>query len=258
MIPRWIRACVLAAVLVVATSACRLDVTVATTIEKNGSGRFALRFDVDRELAALARSAGRDTLESLCTVANELGRTGWTVNRSTAGGRLVLQLDRRFSGPDDLARALDDLGRCLSTTSGSTGRFFSLTTERSSSFLKAATSVEGKVDLSPAGLLAQSGLSADDRRRLQAFFGSGGSEFFGFLVSATLPGRVSSSAGDPRDVQGRTVTWKPRLGTVMTFRAASSAYKPAGAAAVGVPALLVVAIVVAAVVRRKRRARAPV
>jgi hypothetical protein len=252
---RIIRVAALGALLVVATAACRLDITATTSVGADGSGHFSLGFVVDKELADLARNAGQDTLSTLCDVASDLSARGWDVNRSTAGGGLRLELGRDFSGPEDLERALGELARCLSLKGGSGGRFFDLKVKRSSSLLRTTTAVEGSVDLTAAGLLSSSGFDASTRKQLQGFIEQTGNQFFQFSLGAKLPGGVSGTEGDPTSVDGGEVTWRPQLGRKLTFRASSSSYSPASFGILGGGLAGIAVIVAVAVVRR--RAAAP-
>jgi hypothetical protein len=238
---------------VVASTACRLDMSATATLNADGSGRFALRFVVDKELADLARNAGQDTFTSLCNTAQELSAKGWTVDRSNPEGGLVLSLERRFSGPADLHGALGDLSRCLSARPGSNARFFELKVGRSRSILRRSTSVQGSIDLTGAGLLADSGLDDATKKQLQTFIEQSGNQFFKFKLTARMPGGVSRTEGEPVEVNGGGVTWSPQLGKKLEFRATASSNSPAAFAVIAGPIALAVAAVVVALARKRRR-----
>jgi hypothetical protein len=248
---RFARAIAAGALLLIATSACQLDITANTRVQRDGSGRFELKFVVDKELADLARNAGGDSFSSLCDVAQELSGRGWAVKRSTAGGGLRLELSRDFTGPADLDRALGDLGRCLSLKSGSGPGFFDLRVRRSSSFFRTTTAVEGSVDLTGPGLLGSSGLDEATKRQLQSFIEQTGGQFFRFVLGAKLPGRVGSTEGDPTEVTGGEVTWTPQLGRRVSFRATSSSYTVLAFGLLGAGVAFIATLVTLAVVRRR-------
>jgi hypothetical protein len=241
---RLARALALGALLIVATSACQLDISATTSVNRDGSGRFALRFVVDKELSDLARNTGQDTLRTLCDVSEDLSARGWSVNRSTAGGGLTLELERAFSSPDDL------LSTCLSLKPGAGTRFFDIHVRHSSSFLKTSTTVSGSVDLTGAGLLAQSNFDDATKKQLQSFIEQTGNQFFSFALGARLPGGVSATEGGAV-VKGGAVSWSPQLGKKLSFEASSSSYTPT-TLGILIGAIAGVAGIVAVTVIRRR------
>jgi len=242
---------VLAACLVVVTTACQFTITSTVRVNRDGSGRFSLRFVVDKELSDLARNSGQDTFSSLCDIRQELSRKGWTVNRSTEGGGLDVAVERPFTGPGDLQTAIDDLARCLSVGTGPNNAFFRLSLERSSDFLKTGTTLQGSINLTSTVLLAQTNISDDTKRQLQTFIAQTGNQFFKFTLTAELAGRVSSTEGEPSEVKGGTVTWSPQLGKTLTVRASASAYNPAALGLIGVPLVLLVGFAIWWIIRRR-------
>ena len=246
------RAAALIACLVASTSACQLSIKISTTVDHSGAGRFSLQFFVDKELMDLARGSGQgSTFETLCNIPRELEQKGWTVQRSTQGGGLTIALERSFSTPAQLDTALGDLRACLSERSRSSAPFFEMKVRRSSSLIRTTTSVEGTVDLTSSGLLAQANLSDATRRQLQNFIEQSGNQFFSLTLATQLPGSVSSTTGNPKDVRGGTVEWSPQLGESLSYRAASSAYNVIVLALIGAPLLLLLGFAIWRLARRR-------
>ena len=248
---RALRAAAIAVVLVATTAACQMDIDLETTVHRDGSGVFSLRFEADRELVDIAKNLAEDPFRTLGEIPEELKRKGWSVRRTTENGGLRISVERPFANAADLNAALDELARGSAQQEGPTTRFFRLKLGRSSSFLRSRTSVEGTIDLSVEGLLAESSLSAENRRILKTQLEQIGGQFFRFNLRAVLPGDVSSTRGDPDQVEGGRVTWSPELGKRTTFAATTSAYSTTALAALGIPVLLAVMVIVGVIVRRR-------
>lgn len=248
---RIARAAIAAALLVAATAACQMDVTVDTRIARDGSGTFSLQFAADKELVDLARNAGQDPFTPLADLSADLRRQGWNVTRSDTGGGLSVGIERRFSSPADLNRALAALE---AQQAGPAPGFFHVTLGRSSGFLRSRTSFEGTIDLSTDSLLSESDLPEETKTTLRPLVEQAAGEFFRFTVRVALPGDVSSSSGDPESIRGGTVTWTPALGKQVTLTASSSAYNRNALAVIVAP--VVVLIVILILLLRRRRASA--
>ena len=252
---RVARAAIVAVLLVATTAACQMDVTLDTTIARDGSGTFALRFEADKELVDLARNTGQDPFTPLGELSEDLQRRGWRVTRSTPRGGLSVGIERRFSSPGDLNRALAALEAEVPERGGPARGFFHVEVGRSSGFLRSRTSFEGSMDLSTDSLLGESDLTEEAKNTLRPIVEQAAGEFFRFTVRVALPGDISSATGDPDRTRGGTVTWSPELGKKVTITASSSAYSMSGFLAIGVPVVLVIAIVVVLLLRRRRRVR---
>ncbi|MGH2793137.1 MAG: LppM family (lipo)protein [Actinomycetota bacterium] len=238
--------------LVLTCAACEINVELVTTVNDDGSGRFSLRFEIDKELVDLARNSGEDPFTALACPA-ELETQGWECGRSTEGGGLTISLDRAFRNPDELNGAMAELERIAAEQEGPTAQFFTLRVEREAGFLKSRTAVEGSVDLTATGVLGNA--SEESRDTLEAIITQAAGEFFRFRLRVELPGSVSSTTGDPEQVEGGVVTWRPRLGRTLTFRAESSAFNVGSLALIGGPALALLALLLWTLVRRGRRSR---
>lgn len=255
---RGLRALALLVALVGATSACKMDIKLTTTVERDGSGVFSLQFVIDKELAELARQVGgEDPFAELREFPEGLKKTGWTFHQSTEGGGLTLTLERPFADAADLNRALEQLEREADLQEGPTAKFFKVRLDRSSGFLRTRTRIEGSIDLSPEGLLGSADLPGETAQDLQGVIQQAADQFFDFTVTARLPGRVSSSGGDPGEVDGGTVVWSPRLGKTLEFTAEAQAYNPAALAVIAGPIVLLLGLLLWTALRR-RRGRQPV
>ena len=253
-VSRRIRALALSVVLGLACAACEINVELITTVDRDGGGRFSLRFLIDKELVDLARNAGEDPFAALACPA-ELTTAGWTCGRSSEGGGLEISLERAFESPDEFNRAMDELERIAAEQEGPTAQFFALTIERESGFLKTRSVVEGSVDLTSTGVLGNA--SEESRAALEAIITQAAGEFFKFRLRVELPGEVSAPSGDPDGIDGGTVTWTPQLGKTLTFRAESAAYNAASLAVVGAPVLVLLLLLGWTLIRRKRRSGPP-
>lgn len=248
---RFARAMALVVALVAATAACQMNVTLRTTVARDGSGSFSLRFVADKELVDLARTLPDDPLGALGNIPAELRRKGWTVRRTTPSGGLQITIERRFEDPADLNRALEELAR--GGGQGPNANFYTLKIDRSSSFLRTRTTFSGTIDLSLARLLGESSLTPDNRRNLQSQLEQTAGQFFRFTLETTLPGRASSTSGDPEKVDGGRVFWSSTLGRRLNFAATTSAYSPTALSIIGAAVVLIVSLLAVSIVRRRRR-----
>ena len=249
---KLLRAAALAAVLIVATSACQLDVSMSTSVRRNGSGTFSIRFAMDKELVDIARTLSDDPLKSLTTLPPDLTSSGWRIHRDSAGGGLTITVERPFTSPDDLNKAIASLRSSLATSQGPTARFFDMTVKRSAGFMKSSTSVSGTIDLTSNGLLGRSDLAPATQRQLQSLLDQNASQFFRFTLDVSLPGGVSHASGGEPQLRSGKAEWLPQLGKTMKFEASSSAYNLT-VVLLGVAVVLVVALIAGVFVRRRRR-----
>lgn len=237
--------------LVLTCAACEINVRLDTVVNDDGSGRFSLRFVIDKELVDLARNAGEDPFTALACP-EELTETGWRCGRSTEGGGLTISLDRSFRSHGEFNGAMAELERIAAEQEGPSAQFFKLRIERDSGFLKSRTAVAGSVDLTATGVLGNA--SPESRQTLETIITQAAGEFFTFQLTTELPGSVSSSTGEPESVNDGKVTWRPRLGRTLTFRAESSAYNIGSLVVIGAPSLVLLMLVVWPLLRRRRRA----
>ena len=253
---KLVRAGALAAALILAMGACQLDVSMSTSVRRNGSGTFSIRFALDKELVDIARTLSDDPLKSLTTLPPDLTSSGWRIRRDSAGGGLTITVERPFTSPDDLNKAIASLRTSLASSQGPTARFFDLAVKRSSGFLKSSTSVAGTIDLTSNGLLGRSGLAPATQRQLQSLLDQNANQFFRLTLDVSLPGGVSHASGGEPQVRSGKAEWLPRLGKTMKFEASSSAYNPAAVVA-GSGLLTIIALTVSFLAMRRRRPREP-
>lgn len=249
-IPQTFRTLALGVALTLACAACEINVQLVTNVEADGSGRFSLRFVLDKELVELARTSGQDPFAAL-VCPEELTQLGWECGRSTEGGGLSISLDRAFKSADDFNGAMTQLERIAAEQQGPTAQFFKLKISRDSGFLQTRTSVEGSVDLTATGVLGNA--SAESRETLETIIEQAAGEFFTFRLQVDLPGTISKTTGDPERVDGGTATWTPRLGRSLSFGAESSAYNTGSLAAVGGPVVVLLILLVVVLIRRRSR-----
>jgi hypothetical protein len=241
-----------AVAILLALAACQIDINLTTTVNRDGSGSIALQFVVDRELVDLARNSGQDPLQVIEQLVSSFKQAGWTVERTTLGGGVQATAERRFSNPEELRLALRQIQQQTSGGTGVSSTFFSLSVDRSSGFFRTKTGIRGSIDLTLDRVLGASDLPEETRKTLQTLIEQTSGDFFTFTLRAKLPGKVSSTDGDPEKIDGGDVEWEPRLGRAMAFRAETSAFNAGSVGAVGVPALVI--ILLGGVVHRRRRA----
>ena len=253
-VPRRIRALALTVILGLACAACEINVELITKVDRDGGGRFSLRFVIDKELVDLARNSGEDPFAALSCPA-ELTTVGWRCGRSSEGGALAISLERSFKSPDEFNRAMDELERIAAEQEGPTAQFFKLKITRESGFLRTRSVVAGSVDLTSTGVLGNA--SEESRAALEGIITQAAGEFFTFRLRVELPGKVSATSGDPDQIDGGAVTWTPRLGGSQKFSAESVAYNTTPLAVVGAPLLGLLLLLGWTLIRRGRRPGPP-
>jgi len=253
-VSRRIRALALSVVLGLACAACEINIELVTKVDRDGSGRFSLRFVIDKELVDLARNAGEDPFTALACPA-ELATVGWTCGRSSEGGGLTISLERSFESPEEFNGAMAELERIAAEQEGPTAQFFTLKIARESGFLKTRSVLEGSVDLTSTGVLGNA--PEESRAALEAIITQAAGEFFKFRLLAELPGEVSTTSGEPDQIDGGTVTWTPQLGKSLAFRAESTAYNTASLWIVGAPVVALLLLLGWTLFRRSRRPGPP-
>ncbi len=241
-----LRTLVLAAVLVILCSACRVNVEVGIDAGADGSGRVRVEVVADRDAAAavdLSKGVRVDDLK----------QAGWTIEGPTPrpGGGIGVVATKPFG---DFAGAESTIGEL----SGPDGPFQGFRLEHSRSFARTTTRFAGRVDLGQgveafgdAGLraaLGGSSIGVDPSSIDESLRGAAG-QAVGVQVAVKLPGAVASNAST-RTAGG--VRWDLRLGDRTDLTAQSSAWNTwnlLGAAA----ALIAIVGLLALLVSRRRR-----
>jgi hypothetical protein len=207
---RIARAGVLAALLVVAT-ACQMDVSIRTTVAKDGSGSFSMVVSTDEELNDLARRAGQDPIAAV--VPAGLEQAGWTVTRAPGS----VTIAQRFRSVEDLTGALADLrarSRALSTVR--------ISLARRKGGGRTTTTFNATYDLTANTLLARSEMSSPDRQRLQTILEQPSNDLAHIELAVHMPGRMVVRSSIPGEESGGVATWRPRLGSRGTIRASAT------------------------------------
>lgn len=249
-----VRALALSVILGLACAACEINVELVTKVDRDGGGRFSLRFVIDKELVDLARNTGEDPFAALACP-TELTQVGWECGRSNEAGGLAISLDRAFESPEEFNAAMEELERIAAEQEGPTAQFFKLKITRESGFLRTRSVVAGSVDLTSSGVLGNA--SEESRAALETIVTEAAGEFFKFRLRVELPGKVSETSGDPERIDGGTATWTPRLGRSLAFSAESVAYNTTSLAILGAPVLALLLLLGWTLIRRSRRPGPP-
>jgi hypothetical protein len=241
-----------AALLVVVTSGCKMQIDVGIDVERDGSGELAVAVDLDAEAAdRLPDLAAQLRLE-------DLGAAGWVVEgpTTTAGGSTAITATRAFNTPEEATRVLQDV-------SGAQGPFQGLELVRRSSFLATDYTFTGVVDLA-AGVeafadeelksrLEGSGFSLETPVLEQAI-GAPVEETFSFEVRASLPGSITVEGSGVEE--GDSIVWNPVVGERLALAASSEVLhgqRLVWLAASGGAFLVMVVMVVVVVLGRRRQ-----
>lgn len=200
---------------------CRLDVTVTTTVARDGSGTVAVEAVADAEL--LDRVPGLLTELRLDDAAD----AGWTVEGPAAerDGGATVRLTKSFRTPAEATATLQELN-------GPQGPFHDLAVDQVERFAEVETTFTGRVEL-------EGGLEAFADADLVALVGNVPladvvtvpvEEGLGLAVVAALPGEVEDTTGSP--VAAGITRWEPPLADgAVTDMAATALDRDEGALA---------------------------
>lgn len=231
--------------LALATSACRVDVSVGVDARDDGGGEVRATARLDG--AAVAELGG--AVPGAGIRLDDLRDAGWAIEGPTEqdDGGVEIVATHDFDSAEEAKALVADLG-------GEAGplRAFSLRQRRT--FLKTNTELRGTVDLR-AGLGAftdpdlQTALGATvdsplgvTTAALERRLGADLERLFGLQVSVRLPGETTSNA--PTETGG-TAVWAPALGDEVVVEASSEQWNlgnVAGAAAAGASGLALIAV----------------
>lgn len=197
-----------AAVLVVlATSACQLDVTVGLDVNEDGTGVVKVAVSLDDD----AVSKVPDLAQQLKL--DDLIATGWAITgpAKEADGKTWIRASKPFATPAEAVSILTEI-------SGQDGPFrdFALTRERS--FARTTFEFAGTVDFTGGGLerfsdqelteLLDGEPLGDDITAIEEQIGESLDRVFRFQVAVRLPGSVESNA--PGQASNGAL-WTPQL-----------------------------------------------
>jgi hypothetical protein len=250
-----------AALLALATSACRVDVHVGLDADADGGGRVRASavLDGDAVERLVGEAAGDPERSDPATriKVDDLRDAGWTVTgpEPTEGGGLEVVATHDYDDPAEARRLLAELA-------GDPGPIRDVVLRQERTFFKTTTDFEATFDLA-AGLGAftdpelREALGATDEaplgitaEQLERQLGEAVERMLGLQVAVRLPGDVTSNAPTAIDDGG---VWTPRLGEEVVLEARSERWNLVNLVA------LVVAVVSAALlagrVLRHRRTR---
>ena len=240
-----------ATLVLLACSACQVDIGVGVDAKADGSGTVQVSATLDKEAAAQAGPLALDDLK----------KAGWRVDgpSATASGGQIVRVSKPFRDPAELARVVAEV-------SGQTGPFHDFSLSRRRSFFRTTTRFSGVVDLSSgvAGFTdqdLQQRLGADsalDPAAVERVTRARLNQLFAFAVTARLPGSVQTS--NAPTTAGNGAVWKPKFGERIAMNATSRAYNTgpvAFTALAVVAALALLAVFAVRIVRRRRRPAAP-
>ncbi len=238
---------VLGAVLLLVTSACRVDTSVGIVVSADGSGEVVVTVETDAEAAAELVDSPSDLNFS------DLSDAGWRVESAELdGGGLSLTVSKPFASASELPTVLDEVfgpGLVFREVALHRDHDFSLigidpakATYELTATIDATPDLESLGDQELAALLGGSPLG---RSLLQAETDAGGSfeSALGLTVAVELPGPALS---DSATVVDNTATWTFRYGdevAVVDASASSDAFLPRVWALVAEIAALLLALV---------------
>ncbi len=194
-------------VLILAASACKLDVEVAVDAEPNGSGVVNVTATLDQEAASRTPN-----LSSQLRV-DDLKTVGWSVvGPTTKGTTTVIQASKKFRNPSEATSLLEEI-------SGADGPFGDLRLARERKPLWWEWQLEGDLDLK--GGIERFG---DDDLRTQlegTSFGVDPKEVqqaINLKLAVDLPGQVNAKGAEKSD--GRMV-WTANFDQTQQIKATS-------------------------------------
>lgn len=194
-------------VIVIATSACQVEITLGTEVAANGSGVFQLAIQADREVVTTRAAEGG--LEPITALFEGLAAKGWSIVRTEPDGGVRISGKQTYTDPEDLGRVLDELRSArTSPDAGAIGSVdLSLSVERDEGLLSTRTSVLGAIDTSALDALGPE-LVAELRRLVT------------FRIIASLPDSPLVESGEA-EIEDNYVVWRPQLGEAFELRASS-------------------------------------
>jgi hypothetical protein len=234
---RLIRAAAAGSILVLALSACEMNLRFTTLLEEDGSGTFAVGVALDAEARLQMEAIGDVTgdpangLAPIYDLFDGLESVGWALERDEPAGGVAIEASTSFRDPDDFGRVLDELrGARTSEGTGLSGLVFELDVDGDQTFLRSEAGMSGVLDMSGIDPSAFGQRLAEElRQRLR------------IEIRAELPGAI-------RDVEGagavgeNVVVWRPEFGSRAEFGAVGSSVRTGNLLLALVPALFVLGV----------------
>jgi hypothetical protein len=247
------------ALLGLATSACRVDVSVGIDADDHGGGevRVAALLDADAVNQLVGSQAGSPGAVDPATriKVDDLVAAGWDVEGPTKqeDGGLEVVATHPY---EDAAEG----GRLIAEVGGDPGPFRDIDLRQERGFFTTTTHFRGTVDLA-AGLAAftdpdlRAALQASEgaplgvtTEQLEQRLGGALNRLFGLQVAVRLPGDVESNA--PTETDNGAV-WAPSLGERVVLEASSERWNVANIVFLAVAVVAAAALVVVLVRRRR-------
>jgi hypothetical protein len=192
-----------------------MNVRIGTKLEADGSGRFSIAMQVDRELRDQLEDS-KDDRSGLVSIEGLFGRLqsqGWDVVTKQPAGGLSWEASKAFADSEAFDRVLDELGSAQGAPGERlAGIELTIDHDVTRSFLRTEAAFSGHIDTTGGEALDES-----TRKLVQAL-----GEVIRFEIAADLPGAIAEQTGDGTVRQGRIV-WRPRIGTALDFSARSTA-----------------------------------
>lgn len=200
---------------------CRVDTRVSVVEHGGGDGTVAVTVTFDA--AAVQALGGQAQLAKQLRYA-DLESGGWAVAGPSllSGGAASVTVTHGFSSPSQLSQLMSSLAGDTSTHP------FRLSVSDNGGFWTNKTVVKGAVDLrcgldcfgDPGLQSALGGPLGVDPQPLEGTAGDP-AQIFHFAFAVRLPGHVDPSAGNPVVARDGTLTWSPRLGSLVDVGAQS-------------------------------------
>lgn len=197
-------------------AACRLDVAVDLTVDRDGGGRMAVAVAADAELLTRAAAAGADPLGRLAATGAALAADGWDLDdETTPDGTRRVTLSTAFADADELSALSADLAGALDAPEVRLLAPFEVAVSDQ------RVRVDGHASLVPTAATVDLGLLPEDAVRLLRE-----SDAVGYTVTVTMPGDVLTTAGTQVERAVDTVQWSLAPGEEAELDAVSARPPP--------------------------------
>lgn len=240
-----VAACGLMLVLVLGAG-CKIEMSLDTAIEADGSGTVGVRLAADKEMRDLIAQQAGDESDLFGEFQSGVP-AGWESSTDTdADGTRWVKATRSFTDPAQLQGFLAEGTDQAQGPADSIGaQNFSLTQERTFFWVK----TEFSADWDPTAAMAEVSQEAPPGTDL-ASLGS----IFQVENRVTLPGSIGENNAD--EVDGKTLIWRPLVSGVTQMQASSVAYRLPAIAGVGLAVAVLLGILVWGLLLVVRRGKA--
>ncbi len=229
----------------VAAAGCKIEMSLDTVIEADGSGTVGVRLAADKEMRDLiAQQAGGEG--DLFGEFESGVPEGWESNSDTdADGTRWVKATRSFADPSELQAFLAEGADGAQGPAETIGaQNFSLTQERTFFWVKTEFSADWDPDSAMAEMSAEAPPGTDPASI---------ASIFQVENRLTLPGSIGDNNAD--EVDGKTLIWRPLVSGVTQMTASSVTYRLPAIAGIGVVVAVLLGVIgwgVLLVIRRGR------